>query len=121
MQVDKTCILCLTTLHSLSSYNDHISLEHKFVCQEQECDTQFVSRVKLEEHKVKVHNMAEEHINHNMCQVCGQHFTRPENLRKHRKKPHVYHCEHCGISFTALDRKEQHCLTVHQVESFSDH
>ena len=125
-----TCPLCLLSFTTVSKMSQHQQMKHKFVCIEQDCDTMFVSRVKLEEHTENVHNKSLEHFKHNICLVCGQvrlickiiilyftfqRFTRPENLRKHRKRPHVYQCELCVKIFTALDKKEQHCMRVHQV------
>jgi len=94
--------------------NKHKEMNHKFFCQEEDCDIRFVSRVKLEEHTEHVHNKSLDHSKHKMCLVCGQRFTRPENLRKHRKRPHVYQCEYCDISFTTMDKKEQHSILVHE-------
>ena len=67
-----TCQLCLLTFTSASKMSKHQHMEHKFVCQEQDCDTKFVSRVKLDEHTENVHQKSLDHSRHKMCLVCGQ-------------------------------------------------
>ena len=52
--------------------NKHKEMNHKFFCQEEDCDIRFVSRVKLEEHTEHVHNKSLDHSKHKMCLVCGQ-------------------------------------------------
>ena len=126
-----TCPLCLLSFSTDSKMEKHQQMNHKYVCHELGCETRFASRVKLEEHTENIHNKSLDHTKHKICPICGQvkiysrksgdyfsffqRFTRPENLRKHRKKPHVYQCELCNKSFTKLDKKEQHSILVHEV------
>ena len=66
------CQLCLLSFTTESKMNKHKEMNHKFFCQEEDCDIRFVSRVKLEEHTEHVHNKSLDHSKHKMCLVCGQ-------------------------------------------------
>ena len=108
----------------------HQVMEHRFACNELDCDYSFVSRCilqktertlftlsiryKLEEHVSQHHKKHLETNRNNVCQICSQGFTRPENLKKHRVRPHTFHCELCVKSFIAVDRLERHCLNEHR-------
>ena len=74
----------------------------------------FLYRYKLEEHVSQHHNKHLEINRNNVCHICDQGFTRPENLKKHKIRPHVFHCEHCVKSFIAVDRLERHVLSEHR-------
>ena len=75
-------------------------------------------RYKLEEHASQHHKKHLETNRNNVCQICSQGFTRPENLKKHRVRPHTFHCELCVKSFIAVDRLERHCLNEHRCLDF---
>ena len=115
-------------------------MEHRFACNELDCDYSFVSRFyskdkfqskiyklfftlliryKLEEHASQHHKKHLETNRNNVCQICSQGFTRPENLKKHKVRPHTFHCELCVKSFIAVDRLERHCLNEHRLVRFT--
>ena len=78
-------------------------------------------RYKLEEHASQHHKKHLETNRNNVCQICSQGFTRPENLKKHRVRPHTFHCELCVKSFIAVDRLERHCLNEHRCLDLHSH
>ena len=60
------------------------------------------------------HNKHLDSNRNNVCEVCHQGFTRPENLKKHMTRPHTFPCQLCAKSFIAVDRLERHCLNEHR-------
>ena len=86
-------------------------------------------RYKLEEHASQHHKKHLDTNRNNVCPICSQvkgllqkmkykyvfkGFTRPENLKKHKVRPHTFHCDFCVKSFIAVDRLERHCLNEHR-------
>jgi stress-induced morphogen len=118
------CEICDTTFSLQIQFNRHKDLLHSSATRFEEiksfsckiCTTKFLSKCKLRNHIVKVHEKETSY----KCNICESTFMRKQTLDKHVSVVHYgnesHKCEICGKTFTQQNNLEIHVAAVHEGE-----